>query len=183
MDSRRTGDIKMIIPGQLVSLATFPGVIVHEAAHMWFCKLKGVAVFDVSFFRFGNPAGYVIHEEIKDFNTAFMVSMGPFFVNSLLCIFICFPAFLPMYIFGVKSIPLYFLLWLGISIGMHAFPSTTDGYVLYQYAKKSASSGNILAILSFPIVLLIYMANIGRIFWLDYLYGMAIGIGLPALIL
>lgn len=173
----------MIIPGFIISIVTFPGVIIHEVAHMWFCKLRGVAVFDVCFFRLGNPAGYVVHEEIKDFNTAFLVSMGPFIVNSLLCIFICFPAFLPIYIFEAKSIPLYFLLWLGISIGMHAFPSITDGKAMLQNAKKAASSGNILAILSFPIVLLIYLANIGRFFWLDYMYGVAIGLGLPALLL
>jgi hypothetical protein len=173
----------MLIPGQLVTLATFPGVIVHEVAHMWFCKLRGVAVLDVCFFRFGNPAGYVVHEEIKDFNTAFLVSIGPFIVNSLLCMFICFPAFLPMYRFGVKSFPSYFLLWLGISIGMHAFPSIGDGRALYLYAKKAASAGNILAILSIPLVMLVYLANIGRVFWLDYLYGAAIGLGLPSLIL
>ena len=173
----------MLIPGQFVSLVTFPGVIVHEAAHMWFCKLRGIAVFDVCFFRVGNPAGYVVHEEIKDFNSAFLVSMGPFFINSLLCMFICFPAYLPIYVFEVKNIPSYFLLWLGVSIGMHAFPSTTDGRAMLQNAKKAASSGNILAILSYPIVLLIYLANIGRIFWLDYIYGFAIGIGLPALLL
>jgi len=173
----------MLIPGQLVSIATFPGVIVHEVAHMWFCKLRGVAVLDVRFFRFGNPAGYVVHEEIKDFGTAFLVSIGPFIVNSLLCIFICLPAFLPMRVFGVESILSYFLLWLGISIGMNAFPSTGDGRALYHHAKKAASSGNTLALLSFPIVVLIYLANLGSIFWLDYIYGAAIGLGLPALIL
>ena len=173
----------MIIPGQLVSLATFPGVIVHEVAHMWFCKLRGVAVLDVCFFRFGNPAGYVAHEEIKNFNTAFLVSIGPFIINSLLCMFICFPAFIPMRVFGVESMLSYFLLWLGISIGMHAFPSTGDGYALYQQAKKAASSGSVLAILSFPLVVLIYVANIGSVFWLDYLYGLGIGLGLPALLL
>ncbi|MHC4116967.1 MAG: DUF3267 domain-containing protein [Planctomycetota bacterium] len=173
----------ILIPGQLVSLATFPGVIVHEVAHMWFCKLRDVAVLDVCFFRVGNPTGYVAHEEIRNFNTAFLVSMGPFIVNSLLCIFICLPAFLPMRVFGVESILSYFLLWLGISIGMHAFPSTSDGYALYQHARKAASAGNALAILSLPLVVLIYLANIGSVFWLDYLYGAAIGLGLPALLL
>ena len=172
----------ILIPGQLISLATFPGVIVHEAAHMWFCKLRKIAIFDVCFFRFGNPAGYVVHEQTNVFSTALLISLGPFIINSLLCIFICFPAFLPMRIFGAKSILSYFLLWLGISIGMHAFPSSGDGYALYLNAKKAASSGNILAIISFPLVLLIYLANIGRIFWLDYLYGVAIGLGLPALL-
>lgn len=173
----------IFIPGQLVALATFPGVIIHETAHMWFCKLRGVAVLDVCFFRVGNPAGYVAHEEIENFTTAFLVSVGPFIVNSLLCMFICFPAFIPMRIFGVADILSYFLLWLGISIGMHAFPSTGDGYALYQHAKKAASSGSVLAILSFPVVVLIYLANIGSVFWLDYLYGLGIGLGLPALIL
>jgi hypothetical protein len=173
----------ILIPGQLIALATFPGVILHEVAHMWFCKLRGVAVLDVCFFRFGNPAGYVAHEEIENFNTAFLVSVGPFIVNSLLCMFICFPAFLPMYVFEVPSLTSYFLLWLGISIGMHAFPSIGDGYALYRHAQKAASSGNLLAILSFPLVVLIYLANIGRVFWLDYLYGVGIGIGLPALLL
>ena len=40
----------IIIPGWLIGLVTFPGVIVHEAAHLFFCKLRRVAVFDVCFF-------------------------------------------------------------------------------------------------------------------------------------
>lgn len=172
----------ILIPGILISIATFPGVIVHEAAHMWFCKLRRVAVLDVCFFRFGNPMGYVVHENTENFNTVFLVSVGPFIVNSLLCIIICFPAFMPMRMFGVESLLSYFLLWLGVSIGMHAFPSTGDAYTLHQQAKKAASSGNILAIISFPLVVLIYLANAGRVFWLDSLYGLAIGLGLPTLI-
>ncbi len=99
-------------------------MIVHEAAHMFFCKLRGVAVLDVRFFGFGNPAGYVSHEEPKDFTTAFLISLGPFFINSLF----------------------------------------------------------ILAILSMPLVYIIYLANILRFFWLDYLYGIGIGLGLPSLV-
>ena len=172
----------MIIPGQLVSLVTFPGVIVHEAAHMFFCKLRKVAVLDVCFFRFGNPAGYVAHEPTDNFTTAFLISMGPFFVNSLLCMLICFPAFLPVRFFGIQHPLSYVLLWLGVSIGMHAFPSIGDAYLLLQQARKEVSSFNPLAILSFPLVWIIYLANILRFFWLDYLYGIGIGLGLPALV-
>ncbi len=172
----------MIIPGQLISLVTFPGVIVHEAAHMFFCKLRNVAVLDVCFFRLGNPAGYVAHEPTDNFTTAFLISMGPFFVNSLLCILICFPAFLPVRFFGIQHPLSYVLLWLGVSIGMHAFPSIGDAYLLLQQARKEVSSFNPLAILSFPLVWIIYLANILRFFWLDYLYGIGIGLGLPALV-
>ena len=101
-------------------------MIVHEAAHMFFCKLRRVAVLDMCFFRIGNPAGYIVHEEIRDFTSAFLVCVGPLFINSLLCIVICFPAFMPLRVFQVEHPLSYFLLWLGVSIGMHAFPSTHD---------------------------------------------------------
>jgi hypothetical protein len=39
-----------------------------------------------------------------------------------------------------------------------------------------------LAILSFPIVVVIYIVNILSFFWVDYLYGIGIGLGLPSLI-
>jgi len=171
-----------VIPGFLISIATFPGVIVHEAAHMLFCKLRRVAVLEVCFFRFGNPAGYVVHEEIKDFNSAFLVAVGPFIVNSLLCMFICFPAYLPLKVFGVEHPLSFVLLWLGVSIGMHAFPSTHDARALWQHARQAAASRNPLAILSFPLVIAIYAANILSFFWVDYLYGIGIGLGLPSLI-
>lgn len=172
-----------VIPGFIISILTFPGVIVHEAAHMLFCKQRRVPVLDVCFFRIGNPAGYVVHGEIDDFSTAFFISVGPFVVNSLLCMFICFPAFIPLRVFGVSEPLSYLLLWLGVSIGMHAFPSIGDGQALLQHAKKAASSFNVLAILSFPLVVLIYAANVLSFFWVDYLYGLAIGLGVPALIL
>jgi hypothetical protein len=173
----------MIIPGEIIALLTFPGVIIHEAAHMLFCKWGRVAIFDVCFFRFGNPAGYVIHEEPKNFRTAFLISVGPFIVNSLLCIVLCFPAFVPVRIFDRPDPISYFLLWLGLSIGMHAFPSTQDAKVLWYQARKAAQGYNPLAILSLPLVGIIFLANFGSIFWLDLIYGAAIGLGLPELVL
>jgi len=169
-----------IIPGQLIAIATIPGVIVHEADHMSFCKLRHVAVFDVCFFRIGNPAGYVVHEPADRFSTTFLICLGPFLVNSLLCMLICFPAFMPLRVFGVTHPLSYVLLWLSVSIGMNAFPSIGDAHGLWTRAKKEVSSFNPLAVISFPLVLAIYAANILRFFRLDYLYGIGIGLGLPA---
>jgi hypothetical protein len=173
----------MIIPSEFIALLTFPGVIIHEAAHMLFCRWGRVPIFDVCFFRFGNPAGYVVHEPPKNFALAFLISVGPFIVNSLLCIVLCFPAFVPVRIFNRADPVSYFLLWLGLSIGMHAFPSTGDAKVLWGQAKVAAKRGNALAILSFPLVGVIYLANIGSIFWLDLMYGAAIGLALPEYVL
>jgi hypothetical protein len=173
----------IIIPGFLIALVTFPGVIVHEAAHLFFCKLRRVAVFDVCYFRIGNPSGYVIHEIPDSFLSSFLISVGPFIINSLLCVLFCFPAFVPVRVFNQKDPICYFLIWLGVSIGMHAFPSTQDAKVLWQQAKKAASLFNPLAILSFPLVGLIYVANVLRIFWLDYFYGIGLGFVLPEILL
>ncbi len=168
------------ISGQVIALFTFPGVIVHEAAHMLFCKWRGIAIFEVCFFRFGNPAGYVVHEEIKDFNSAFLVAVGPFIINSLLCIFICLPAVLPIRFFNINEPLSYVLAWLGVSIGMHAFPSNHDAKGLLAQAKIAIKAKSMLAIVSFPIVGLIYLANILSFFWVDYLYGIGIGLVLPS---
>lgn len=173
----------IIIPGWLIAMVTFPGVIVHEAAHMLFCRIRQVAVLDVCFIRIGNPSGYVIHEAAPDFTSHFLISVGPFIVNTVLCFVLCFPAFLRFRAFNMADPLSVLLLWLGISIGMHAFPSNQDASSLLKSAKVSIKKLHPLAIISFPLIGLIYIANLLRFFWFDYLYGAAIGLGLPEIIL
>jgi hypothetical protein len=69
-----------------------------------------------------------------------------------------------------------------VSIGMHAFPSTHDAQNLFAHAKKAAKTLNPLALLSFPLVLLIMAANVLSFFWADAIYGVFLGLGLPELI-
>jgi hypothetical protein len=170
------------IPGEIISILTFPGIIVHEFAHMLFCRIRKVAVFDACYFRVGNPAGYVIHENTNNFYSTFLVSMGPFLVNTALCLLICLPAYMPIKFFDLNSPFSYFMIWLGVSIGMHAIPSNQDANNVYEQAKEKIKEMNILAILSFPLVGLIYLFNVLRIVWADLIYGIAIGIGIPSLI-
>ncbi len=171
------------IPGWLISIVTFPGIIVHEAAHMLFCRLRRVPVLEVCFLRFANPPGYVIHEAPKDFTSNFLIAVGPFIVNTLLCLLLCFPSFLRVRVFDLPDPLSYLMLWLGVSIGMHAFPSNQDASCLLEGAKAAARRLNPLALLSFPLVVLIYIANFLRFFWFDYLYGFAVGLLLPELLL
>jgi len=169
----------IVIPGWLISIVSFPGVIVHEAAHLLFCRLRKLAVFEVVFFRVGNPAGYVLHETTENFNSMFLVAMGPFFLNSALCVVFCSAAFLPVSELGVADPLAYFLYWLGLSIGMHAFPSTQDTKGLWRLMPREAKRLNPLAILSYPIVALVYVMNFARVVWADLIYGLAIGIWGP----
>lgn len=170
------------IPGEIIAILTFPGIIVHEMAHLLFCKFRKMAVLDVVYFRIGNPAGYVIHEKTDNFTSTFLVSMGPFFINTLLCLLICLPAYMPMKFFNIDHPLSYVLMWLGISIGMHAIPSSQDADNVYEQAKERIKDGNLLAIISFPIVGLVYLFNILRVIWSDAIYAFAIGVGIPSLI-
>jgi hypothetical protein len=173
----------MLIPGWLIVIATFPGIIVHEAAHMLFCRLRRVPVLEVCYLRFANPPGYVIHGPVKDFTSSFLIAVGPLLINTALCMLICFPAFIRVRTFHLADPLSYAVLWVGVSIGMHAFPSTQDAANLWRAAGVAAKNLNILALLSFPLVIAIYIANILRIVWADYIYGLAIGLGLPDLLL
>jgi len=102
--------------------------------------------------------------------------MGPFFANTLLCVVFCTAAFLPVWELKVNDPLAYFFYWLGLSIGMHAFPSTTDLSNLWAVAPVRAKQGNLLALISLPLIALLYVLNFGRVIWADLGYGIAVGI-------
>ncbi len=164
------------IPGPVIAALTFPGVIIHEAGHLFFCRLFKLHVFNVCFFRFGNPAGFVVHEQSENFTAQFFVSMGPFFANTLLCIIFCSAAFLPVWELKIYDPLAYFFYWLGLSIGMHAFPSTQDLSHLWEKSPGLARKGNPLAILSLPLAGLLVVANYARVVWADLGYGILVGV-------
>ncbi len=164
------------IPGPVIALLTFPGIIVHETAHLFFCKLFKIPVHNVCFFRFGNPAGFVIHEKTDNFTALFFISLGPFVGNTLLCVIFCTAAFLPVWELKVFDPLAYFFYWLGLSIGMHAFPSTGDLSNLWAMAPQRAKGGNLLAIVSLPLVAVLYVLNFARVVWADLGYGIAVGV-------
>lgn len=170
-----------MIPGFVISIVTFPGVIVHEIAHQLMCRLFRVAVFDVCYFRFGNPAGYVIHEAPHSPYQNLMIGIGPFLINTIVGALIALPAALPVMDLG-SSEPIHFLLlWLGISITMHAFPSTVDAKSIWDSANAPGTSC-LARVVAVPIVALIYIGAIGSIFWLDAIYGIAVAMALPMLL-
>jgi hypothetical protein len=75
------------------------------------------------------------------------------------------------------------LLWLGISIGMHAFPSTVDAQAIWNAARAAVAERNLLAVLAFPFVVLVFIANVLRMVWFDAIYGFVIGVLVPTWIL
>jgi Putative zincin peptidase len=169
------------VPGPLIALATFPGVIIHELAHQLFCRWFRVPVLKVCYFRVGNPAGFVIHElPTKSYQSLF-ISIGPFLINTLLGALIAAPAALPVIKFATGDLLDYLLIWLGVSIAMHAIPSTGDAKSLWQSVKGPGVS-SVVRFMAAPIIGIIYLAVLGRIFWLDLIYGIAVAVGIPTLL-
>ena len=161
-----------LIPGWVIAVLTFPGVIIHEFAHKIACDLTGVHVYRVCYFRIGNPAGYVEHAPPKTYKQAFVISTAPFIVNSAIAVAIFAIAVKTpstIKIFGIEF--KYILYWLGISIAMHAFPSSHDAKNVWDFTWK-VWRRNPLVILGIPVVVLIYIANALSYFWFDAIYAL-----------
>ena len=170
----------MLIPGVLISLATFPGVIVHELAHQLFCRWYKVPVFKVVYFQMDNPVGYVLHEQPREKWHSIMISVGPFIVNSIVGAIIALPAVIPVFELNDAGPLDILLIYLGVAIAMHAFPSTGDAQAILQSIREKDTKP-LIKIVGYPIVGLIYLGSLGSFFWLDLLYGMAVAVGLPYL--
>ncbi len=171
----------LFIPGEFIALVTFPGVIVHEAAHQLFCRFFRVAVYDVCYFRVGNPAGYVQHEQSALPSHQVWISLGPFLLNTLLGAVIAAPAAIPVMQFGVGGPLDYLLIWLGISIAMHAFPSEGDGETIWDTLEERQTS-RLTKLIGVPAICVICLAALGKFIWLDLLYGLAVAMLLPELV-
>jgi len=154
--------------GWLIALITFPGIILHEWAHKFFCDRTNVPVYKTCYFRLGNPAGYVIHGPVDNYGKAFLISTAPFLVNTTIAVILFFIAvIIPL---GLIA---YILYWLGLSIAMHSFPSSQDADNLWDYSKKSWRR-NPLVPLSFPVVGLIKLARLLSAIWFDLVYAIAL---------
>ena len=171
----------MIIPGFIIALFTFPGVIVHELAHQLFCRWQGVAVLDVKYFRVGIPVGYVLHEPPRTAKQTFLISGGPLILNTALGLLIAGPASVAWLNFGAASALDYLLLWLGISIAMHSFPSIQDTKNIWAVLSNKGTP-LWLKLSGYPLSVLFFYGSLGAMVWLDLVYGIAICVGVPMLL-
>lgn len=177
----------MFIPGFVISLLTFPGVAVHELAHQICCHICRIPVYEVKYFRLKNPCGYVIHEATDNPWKNLLMGMGPFFVNTILGMIITCPGY--FYLWGAgeylhdtnTGLRLIYLVlyWLGLSILMHAFPSTGDAKSMMESILKNKEVNIFAKIITVPLVGLIYLGAIGSVIWLDLVYAVLMSMVLP----
>ena len=174
----------MFIPGWLIALVTFPGVIVHEIAHRFFCDVTDTPVYAVSYFRpGGNPAGYVVHGPPRSLRAALLISCGPLLINTVLCAVLTFTVAYQTLVLnaGLTDPVLIVLAWLGYSIGMHAIPSRQDAASFTAQVHEARGQGFTL-LLARAMSGVITAANALRAIWIDAIYAVGVSLALPALL-
>jgi hypothetical protein len=173
----------MFIPGSIISTLTFPGVIIHEMSHRFFCDIEKIPVYDVCYFKAGNPAGYLIHAPTTKLRSSLLISIGPLIINTFVCSILTLSATFPLTILKVENSSFVFalLFWIGISAGMHAFPSNADIDNFIATVKNTQEGGGLL-FLAKVFSYILKTANALRFFWFDLLYAFGISQILPSLI-
>jgi Putative zincin peptidase len=173
-----------VIPGWLISLVTFPGVVVHEAAHRFFCDVTDTPVYEVRYFQpKSKTAGYVVHGRPRSIGAALLISGGPLLINTALCSLLTLAVAYQHFVLnaGVHGPVLLLLAWLGYSIGMHAIPSRQDAASFTAQVKEARGSG-ITLVLAQGLSGLITLANALRVIWFDAIYAVGVSLAIPVLL-
>lgn len=119
------------------------GVVAHEGAHYLMCKLFGVKVKEVRFFKvernreYLNIGGYVRSEEVSSFIAILSLSLAPLLVNGILVslIYYCSPLWMeiPGWNFGIG--------FAGVSLALGTRPSKQDLSLLGKTLQKNLGRG------------------------------------------
>ncbi|MCU0323905.1 MAG: metalloprotease family protein [Spirosomaceae bacterium] len=165
------------IYAMIFTTITFPGVIVHEIAHRFFCDLTNTKVYQVKYFEFSNSfrvAGYVSHEEPKTLMAKILICIAPLIINTFLCLVFSCPIIITIATGTaiVIGFPHLILLWVSISVGCHAIPSPQDTNSLSEYISKH---GNKVAIISYlPFKVIFFILHLLQHLYLDLVYAITI---------
>lgn len=167
-----------------LTVITFIGVVVHEAAHNVTCRWFSVPVYETCYFRFGNPSGYVKHAYPEKFQQSFMISLAPFFFNTAVSVLSYYGGISLITILdqgvlvwppSITTSAAILLPWLAFSAAVHSIPSNQDATQIWDHVKR-AFPWNPIALLTSPVVLFVKILNLLRYFGIDIVYALALGI-------
>jgi len=166
----------ILIPGELIALLTFPGVILHELSHNLACKLAGVEVYKVCYFRFENPMGYVLHEPPAYIYQSFVITFAPIILG-----YACAAVVILLANDLFSGVLWYIGMWVAFSISMNALSSDEDINNLWaisrnscilleyegQYYQVEVEAPVMWRMISTPIGAIVKILNALRPFWID----------------
>jgi hypothetical protein len=160
----------------LRALLLAPGVALHELAHHLFCLLTGVRVRKVVYFRLGNPAGFVVHDEPRLYRQVLAIVAGPFMLNSAVAVVLLNQALRRAVDAGSFAgySAAFALAGLGLSVALQAFPSRIDASNLIASSNQHLKRANPLALAGYPLAILIYAGQLTRPVGSDWFYTLLI---------
>jgi hypothetical protein len=151
-----------------------PGVALHEFSHHIFCLLTGVKVHRVVYFRFGSPAGFVVHEEPELYRQIFAIVAGPVFLNSAVAVVLLNLALRQATrasdAQGFALVAL--MVWLGVSAALQALPSRADATNLLRSSTWHILHGNPVAVVGYPAAITIYIAQLAKPLGSEWFYAL-----------
>lgn len=157
----------------LLSLLGIPGVVVHELGHQAGCWITGTRVREVCYFRFGVPAGYVVHDQPESPWRHLVIAAGPFLVNSGLAFLAGWALRQGWWVSEPAWLAPAVLAWLGVAVGMHAFPSLQDATGLLD-AVWSRGAGVLAKVAITPLGALMALGAFAGYAFLDVAWGVAL---------
>jgi hypothetical protein len=152
----------MFIPGQIIALFTFPGVIVHEWSHATMCRLREIPVHEICYFQFGDPSGYVSHDTPTDFWNTFLISFAPLLFGPVVAFWPGVICFLSYTTGGTRIGGIYIdvmLLWFVGSVLFHTFPSSDDAKIVWNACTKEVRKKHPLTLVAFPLAAAVYLIS------------------------
>ena len=130
------------IYGFLFNIVTFPGQIFRVLAYRLMCDLLKVKVYDVNYFK-----GILVHGSVANLRKAFLISIAPLFLNTLLCVVLTFPAVFPFLIGDFLRYLAYIFSLARIELRCARFPSKKGHKVIYRRSRWSAERWSFLCAL------------------------------------
>jgi hypothetical protein len=154
---RQAGAIARLVSRLAYLAFLFPGVVTHEFAHYYMCRVFDVPVEEAVFFQFGTPPGYIKHRDPHSILKGALIGLAPFIIN------ICLGATLFLVANSLvksNSHPLVLagVLWLGWAAILHSFPSVEDFENVWSRVKTNPPLWPLLPI-AFPVHLAIILVN------------------------
>ena len=153
-----------------IIIMTYPGTIVHKIVHRFFCDIAKIPVYDINYLGLEAAEMSTKYEEVKGLQNSFLISIGPFIVNSLLCALLAMPYIFSEAILNIETTPTVFgiVAWIGVAIGMNAFPSKRDTDSFLNEIQTSKKG--VLFLIALPFAVIIKIADSLRHFFFYLIY-------------
>ncbi len=143
---------------RFLSYLLFPGITIHEIAHIVACLVLGVRIRKIKIISFDE--GYVVHDDSRSYKNI-IIAIIPFFFNiliSIVCIFLIR--------MDINLILKILLVWIAISSLFFSVPSKQDAKNVFKSIKKSYTRSQPIWMWLIKIVLLPLTIVVLIISWL-----------------